>query len=505
MADGYFGDWAVTLPDNTKADQARTSNVDMFMRSRERQLERQYRAQKDSEMDEWRRLNLIQGLTDLSKYQTGSDVANAIGHKQAASVLQKYTAVAKAMSPSELQAKISQEMSSTISGMNAAKNELELADEQLKTMKQQFPELDIPTLAKDYRTEILSRRLKGEQFANPLEVPQSQFNVTDPEFLSRYVKGNKALTEMFQNPKGLDETSVFMGSPTQYTQYKAKIPAWKRPSFDPSQLKGGFLTSRTEPSLEFKKDILPSEALPSSNGKPFEMIDKGFYDTIEGSAKMELIKETRSAFPGYDNFSQTEKEYAQRNTLLKLGETLDRTDFHPTEVRRAPITSNKTTINMPAGPKTVNDVFGEIEANLQDDTTAITENGKRIGTRFNALSAEAQDVIFDYFGGKKEGFDESTIFIGKQRDNGGVPIYKVDDSGQPNPTQQYQVGVLTKKGTNFKVQPGVPEKRIVVAQGNKPKTEKTFNVINPKTGKVVLSGVTEEEANKAKAKGYKIQ
>src|SRR6476661_2708274 len=70
-----------------------------------------YQLQKEKEADEWRKLNLIQDLTDLSKHQTGSDVANAIGNQHAAGILQKYTASAANMSPSELQAKVSQEMS----------------------------------------------------------------------------------------------------------------------------------------------------------------------------------------------------------------------------------------------------------------------------------------------------------------------------------------------------------------------------------------------------------
>ena len=43
------------------------------------------------------------------------------------------------------------------------------------------------------------------------------------------------------------------------------------------------------------------------------------------------------------------------------------------------------------------------------------------------------------------------------------------------------------------------------ADKDKPKQQgKKFNIVDPKTGKVVLSGVSQEEADKAKAKGYKI-
>lgn len=51
---------------------------------------------------------------------------------------------------------------------------------------------------------------------------------------------------------------------------------------------------------------------------------------------------------------------------------------------------------------------------------------------------------------------------------------------------------------------GEGQKFGVPKEEEKPKT-KSFNVIDPKTGKVILSGVSEADANKAKAKGYKIQ
>ena len=44
------------------------------------------------------------------------------------------------------------------------------------------------------------------------------------------------------------------------------------------------------------------------------------------------------------------------------------------------------------------------------------------------------------------------------------------------------------------------------AQSGKEKDKaKTFNIINPNTGEVIMKGVDEAAANKAKAKGYKVQ
>lgn len=292
-----------------------------------------YHLQRQKEEDEWRKLNLIQGLTDLSQHQTASDVANAIGNQHAANILQKYTASAATMSPAELMGSVSKDMSGVINGMDSTKNELELADKQMAVIKQQFPDLDMSSMAKDYRTDILNRRLKNDsEFVNPIEVKPSQFDIGNPDFLSKYVTGDKNLRTYFQNPQGMDETSIYKGNPNSYTKYTAKIPPWKKTNFSPDQIQNGFLNSKQEPQLQFKSETLPSDALPASNGQPFEMMSKDAFDNVTGKEKLELIASTRKQVPNYDQMNATEKEYAQRHVLLKTAKAFDQTGFHPTEV-----------------------------------------------------------------------------------------------------------------------------------------------------------------------------
>lgn len=307
--------------------------ADTLERRNQFKHENDYRHQKDLEEQQWKKLGMIKDLTDLSKHQTGSDVANAIGNQKANEILQKYTQMSGSMSPTELQGNISKEMSGAINGMEGVKNELTTADEQIKQLKAANPDLDIASLAKDARSDILHRRLDDNAgFVNPMAVPQSQINLADPEFLSRYVTGDKNLRSYFQNPQGMDEMSVFKGSPNSYTKYTAKVPSYKKANFDPATLKSGFLPNNTEPQLQFKSSTLPVEAMPSSKGKPFEVIDKDIYDGITGKEKLELIGVTRNQVPGYDQMNQQEKEYAQRHVLLKTAKAYDQTGFHPTEV-----------------------------------------------------------------------------------------------------------------------------------------------------------------------------
>lgn len=471
--DGIYNESPVVLPSLFgDPGTALRQQIALNERARERQYDIDYRNRKDLEAEQWRKLNLIQDLTDLSKHQTGSDVANALGNTHAAEIFQKYTQAADKMNPMELQASISKDMSSIINGMEGTKNELENADKQIAAIKTNFPDLNISQLAQDARTDILHRRLDDNAgFVNPLTVPQSSINLSDPDFLSKYVTGDKNLRTYFQNPQGMDEMSVFKGSPNSYTKYTAKVPAYKKPSFDPATLKAGFMITRGEPSLKFKSSFLPSDALPSSKDKPFEMMDKDVYDSVTGKEKLELTAATRKTFPNYDSMNQTEKEYAQRHVLLNTAKAFDQTGFHPTEVH----TPSASLLKFYAGDKgaesAVNDVYSRVKSVMADPENAISVDGKKIGTVMNALDADSQKVIFDLFGGRKEDLNETNTFLA---DKDGVPtLYRTNDDGQPEIARKYEIGALNKLGTNIKAQPGIVEKREVIKQGNQPK-QKTY-------------------------------
>lgn len=334
MADNGFNTSPFVLPNMFPAPgNVMQQLIGNKQRKEEREYEIDYRRQRDADADEWRKINLIQDLTDLSKHQTASDVANAIGNQQAATILQKYTAGANSMSAPELQARIAKDMQGTITGMTALQDEMNVSDEQIKVLKQQFPDLDISTLAKHHRAEILNRRLKGDQFVNPLEVGQSEFNVGDPEFLSRYVRGNKNLSQAIINPVGAETESVLMGKQGDYTKFEGKLPHWLDRDYDRNKFDSeGFYKDKKIPSFKLKATALPSDALPSSNNKPFNVVDKEVYDRFsqDGKTNLELIAATRSSFPEYDNFNPTEKEYAKRNVLYNQLKSLDQNQLHPT-------------------------------------------------------------------------------------------------------------------------------------------------------------------------------
>lgn len=428
-----------------------------------------YQLQREREAEQWRKLNLIQDLTDLSKHQTGSDVADAVGNQHASEILQKYTQAADAMSPAELQANVQKDMSGVIGGMDALKNELTIGDEQLKVLKSQYPDLDTVSLAKDLRVDALHRRLDNNgKFQNPITVPQSSIDLGNEDFLSKYVTGDKNLRTYFQNPQGMDEMSVFKGTPNSYTKYTAKVPPYKKPNFEPNSLKAGFMTTKGEPELQFKSSTLPSDALPSSNSKPFEMMDKDVYDNITGKEKLELIAAARNKFSNYDQMNPTEKEYAQRHVLLNTAKAFDQTGFHPTEVHTPSAALLKfyagDTGKGASGEINLNRIYEGIEKKVSD-----REKQGQSWLPVSILDPDEKEVIVGQAQKKDKDLTDDDLQI-IRGDDGTLRVF--DKKGD-------FVNYATKVASNYKHQPGIKENREVLKEGEAPKIAPTKNKKDP--------------------------
>ena len=156
------------FPDNTP-NQSLFKIADTITENKRYKEQKAYRQEKDAEADNWRKVNMVQDLTDLSKHQTSSDVANAVANQKGQEVLQKYTALANKLSYADLQGGISKEMSGIIGGINALKTELDQFEASTKILKQQNPSLDVNSLSQAQREDVLKRRL-GEDgsFVNPM-------------------------------------------------------------------------------------------------------------------------------------------------------------------------------------------------------------------------------------------------------------------------------------------------------------------------------------------------
>lgn len=454
------------IPDNTP-----NKGLDLMAQklddNAKRRYEINYLKQKDKEADDWKKMQLINDLTDMSKHQTGSDVANAIGAQKVADIYQKYTQNASKMSFPELQAGIQKEMFGTIQAMDAAKEELSQADEQIKLLKTKFPSIDIGRLSSDYRKEIVSRRINPDgTFTNPLQVGLSNFDVTDPEHLSDYVVGNKELSNAIINPQGAETVKVFSGNPRAYTEYTAKVPFWKKENFDRTTLKDGFLNIKGEPKLDLKASAIPAIS-PNQKGQSFMVIDDDVYRRFaeDDNLKAQITTAAKEKFgDAYKNFTPEEKELAKRNVLYDKMKTLDQTDYYPSGVKAEPITRNHTTINMP-GENAKNDLYERIKSAAKK-----SEDDKDPYTQFNLLPLDAQtQIVADVNATRPEDgkLTQKDLVLKYDPSKDNVDVFKVDASDGRNTSKWEYIGPLSQVGTNLKVQPNSKAKVAVVADANK--------------------------------------
>lgn len=447
----------------------------------EKQREFDLRMQDRNDMEDYRKAKMITDLTDLSKHQTGSDVANAVGSQKVSDIVGKYTSMAKGMSYADLLNGINKDMSSTVSAMDAMKNELETADKGIAMLKQKFPELNISQLMQEYRADVVNRRLgKNNEFVNPLEVVPSDFEqkLADTDFLSKYIQGNSGLVKAIQNPTGLDESTAFVGTPDSHMKYQAKIPFWKTPNFSPEQLTGGFLKSGVVPELKIKESILPMTNLPSNVNKkvPFKIVDKEVLDRfIENpSTNLELTAAARRKFPQYDSFNATEKEYAKSNVLHDHISELDQLQYHPTGFTKASRTSN--TINLGDRGTEIKDVYAEVKGKMP-------ENGKALS--LNKLSDVAQSTILDYVRKiRNPDATQANVAIWEDK-NGEVGVYTVNKGEDGITRIDEKIAPLSYFGTNTKVNTTAKQKQeLIKKEAQQKSTEEYTNITETNKGKI---------------------
>ena len=472
MANGNLGSYAVTLPNIFQAPgQALESATQQIERQTEKMADRALReqemAQRKAERDEaqmYRKMQTIQDLSDLSKYRTTSDVANAIGDKSALSIQEKYINKAKSgTNIADLSSEMIRDISSVAQGMQAFKTESEAIEKRLADINKDFPNLDYGAIVADYRKEALGRRIKGNEFINPLEVPASIFatQLGNPDFLSIYARGGKTLTEAIQAPKGLEKISVFSGTPMENTRYDAQLPFWKRPTFKSEEAPGGFLPKGVIPKLELKADVLPAEAIKGSSKAPFKVIDEQVYNTFtqNPAVNIELVQATRQQYPQYDTFNQVEKNYAKRNVLYNKLSEIDQSDFSPAASTRAPVTNVNVNTEQKVMPV---DRWSSIE-----NIVANTKEG--FASPVNKLPSETQKIIIDIardVTGVKE-YSQGTLALKKNKE-GDISIVDVMSGNFIAP--------LHIKDVNLAGQPTAEAKKEVLKDDGKVSTETKYKI-----------------------------
>lgn len=468
MATGSEGSWAITLPNQFAPIGELMQQTNALNERRNQMLYSVFQQnQQKKQQDEWKKLGLIQELTDLSKHQTSSDVANALANQQMQKIYQKYTGLSSTLSPTELQYQINKDMSGVINSLDGIKQELDLGDEQLKTMKAANPNLDYAKLQRDLRADIINRRVKSDEEFTPLmEIKPSALDLSNPDFLSNYSVGNKNIISSIVDPKGAENETVLMGKQGDYTKFEGKLPFWKTPNYDRNKFdKEGFYSGKEMPSFKIKSTVLDPKYTAISGGKPLDIIDKDVYERFaqDGAANLELTAATKKQYPDYDNLNPTDKEYAKRNVLYNQIKAYDQSELHPTSNVRPPVT--RVSINNGASrtqADEINDLYGRIYNRALES--------KQSGLPFlslNTMPFDEQKAIVEFAnsvspkewsGQQTLGQNNLKVIIG---DDGRIGVYKSDET---NP-QKALIGYIPKIGTNIKVQPGVKQKTAVIRQG----------------------------------------
>lgn len=433
-----------------KPGDALQQGLAMQERRRERQYEIDFRNQRLKEADDWRKLQLIQELSNVDKYQTGESVADALGNMKSAEILQKYTALAGSMSPAELQAKISQDIQNTATGMQSMKDELVQSNKVLADLKTRFPSLDTKALDSHYRKDVLNRRVENGEFKNPIHVNPTNMRLDDPDFLAAFVSGDKAIREEIVNPKLVEKgVQVGMGSPSSYTMMKGDIPFFRERNFDKDKdVVNGFLKKGINPQMKLKSKM------EKIAGQDMEVLNEDAFEVFSENAKLEFNALAARKFPDFYNLPKAERDKLRRRIALEEIQQVDQSGFSFGTATKPPHYSSTTNVYGSGGAADINDLYGRIS----DRVEGYAKDGYY--TRGNALKGDELAAVRQAAGDNQ--LDVADFFLAKNND--GIGVYKAVNK-EMKPVEANLITTLPKRKTNLSVQADVGGKRKVVAQG----------------------------------------
>lgn len=473
MANGNLGSYAVSLPNMFQAPgQALQSATEQVQRQGENlaqmQMRQQEMAERKAERDEaqmYRKMQTIQELSDLSKYQTANDVANAIGNQRANEIKNKYIQLAREgkVGLADIMEGVNKEISSTTEGMNALKLEHENFENELKNMKQLIPKLDAPRLLRDYRKDVINRRIKdGSSFINPLEVKQSDFatNLLDPDNLSDYLTDISDLEKQVVSPKSVKEMNLAVGSSKDFVPFEGKIPFFAEAVLPEGYKEGDYLPKGFVPSTRVMSETVPE--IKQITGADFRVVPDDVYKNFADDpiGKTTVIALTKQKFPEYKTFTPVEKYNAQKNALYDYINEKNVSGFTSKERK----VKAETNINLPKENPVVVDRYKDLKTYM---------DGKKEGyaAPVNELSAGMQDAILDFArsvttGKEKQPNQENTVL--KINPQGQIAIYNYNKKTK---TMGEMIAPITELDLNVGAQPTAAGKAQAIKQAGKPETK----------------------------------
>ncbi len=310
---------------------------------------------------------------------------------------------------------------------------------------------------------------------NYADLALRQGDVFNNQGFDEFIKGAKLNTTVGQ--------AKSINSKGGYVKHKAEISA---PNFYVSEVDADGNHTGFAPAYEIATDEngMQYHEFQKEDGTkekaPVRLLDKKVFNDLPPDAKGYVLQEARRYAKEHGmelNSVQAENlaraiAYDELNSKSKKYGTVKNIE----ETKANPI-KNITNVSV-GGSKgsgsevIVNDIYKGIEEQIDSDT----KGGFNV-TRLNALDSDAQSLIID-FARKLKGDDEignSNVFLHKNKDGNVVMYYT--EGGELKLDKEHLIGILPRKGTNLKVQPGVKEKREVVKQEAKKQVK--FSDLDP--------------------------
>jgi hypothetical protein len=471
-----YSQWAITLPNQFAPAGQILEQGSVLQQRQNQQMMEMYRQRLKDQKDDMsaNMLSLNKATGDIEKEKTGIEGIDATTHNRVNEVYQKYSQLAKQLSPDQYQAALANDLLEVSKWHQGAVgdygNMLKERDEIMK----QHPELDATKVFHTGMDNLAQRYVKQDGSYVPsdqINSTQSLFeNLQNPDELAAHTASTDGIGKFF---KGLDKNTINHVNETN-----------KKGFIDKQGYKATSLGDLQE--MEFDGEGNPAsnplkyEAsdLKDSNGKPMRMITPELEKSMRGSglgnqmdklwmdSKLDVIKNwavQNRRLPSPSEEEDLKKSFLYSNFSQYVPSNISRNDLQT--VPKPPHIS--VNING-AGAGNVNDVYKTISDKIDDDND---KGGGYTSTRINSLNSDAQNVIVDFVK-KTTGSDEynySNLFLHKN-DNGDIGIFKVTshDNGNTDniPDARSLIGYLPKVGTNLKVQPSVKEKRTVISEGN---------------------------------------
>lgn len=457
-------------------------------RRADRQAQIDYRNQREKEADDWRKYQVVKETFDPSQIATGEITSEEYFDNEAKRVMNEILADPSLKNSSfvDFYGAIQKKWLPIVSAADRVKNGLNLIDASVKAEGTGNDNLRVDDLARDAKIGLVNDMIPiGANGRRNYDIsnfrPDRDYvgDIVNSENGWRYLKSGNALIDYVKNFKTTEINPHKQLGNQSIIPYKGRQTPFVKLNVQPNEI--GRMKNYDKPDYEVMTE---DDFLAEGDQKiPIKVLDKNIYEQhILGNKKnreaLDFMWNSYKERNGLVSKNATEDEKRKRAFAIGIFDLNDPSEITSLTPQHLPRNTTNNTINMGSGAG-LNDLYGRIKKAMEDPQNAINLKGKRIGTTMNGLDADAQKVIFDYFGGRTDNLNETNTFIA---DKNGVPtLYRVNSNGQPEVKKEYEVGSLSRTGTNIKVAANVDAKKVVVAQGepNTKATEKTATFIFP--------------------------